>query len=559
MARPLRIPVTQARPAPAAVSPLFAALLDPACYPHPVARVRVLETHISWVLLTGEYAYKIKKPVYLGFLDFSTLGLRRHFCEEELRLNRRLAPELYLDLVEFRATPEGPRIGGEGPVLEYAIRMREFPQEALASRALARGAFGAAEVDALAALIAQFHGAAPLARASERYGTPEAVLSAALQNFEQMLPRVKAAPVDRTLRALRRWTEREFAARSDAFKARKDRGFVRECHGDLHLGNIVVLEGRPVPFDCIEFSDELRWIDAMNEAAFLAMDLEDRGRADLGWRFLNRYLESTGDYAGLAVLRFYLVYRALVRAKVHLLRSLQPGLLRAEKSRLARASHGYVELAGQLSAPRRPALILAHGLSGCGKTTLSQPLIEALGAVRVSSDLERKRAYGLAPLASSRSAVGSGLYSAVVNAATYRRLGALAQEALRAGFSVVVDAACLKRAEREAFRAIAERNEAPFVILDFHAPLEVLRARVTQRLARADDASEADLAVLEHQLAAREPLTPAEMAASFGVDGTAPPSHAMWQPLIERIRRTAGDKAPRRAGRAPRSDDEKSR
>jgi hypothetical protein len=559
MARPLRTPVTQAPPAPAAASPLFAALLDPACYPHPVAGVRLLETHISWVLLTGEYAYKIKKPVYLGFLDFSTLGLRRHYCEEELRLNRRLAPELYLDLVEIRRTPAGPRIGGEGPVLEYAIRMREFPQDALASRALARGAFGPPEIDTLAGLVARFHAGAPLARASERLGTPEVVLAAALQNFEQMLPRVKSAPVDRALRVLRRWTEREFAARSDAFAARKQRGFVRECHGDLHLGNIVVLDGRPVPFDCIEFNDELRWIDVMNEAAFLAMDLQDRGRADLGWRFLNRYLEATGDYAGLAVLRFYLVYRALVRAKVHLLRSLQPGLLRADKSRLARASQAYVELAGQLAAPGRPALILAHGLSGCGKTTLSQPLIEALGAVRVRSDLERKRAHGLAPLAASGSGVGSGLYSAVVNAATYRRLGELARDALRAGFSAVVDAACLKRAERESFRAIAEQLEAPFAILDFHAPLDVLRARITQRLARADDASEADLAVLERQLAVREPLTPAEMAATFVVDGTAPPTHEMWRPLIERLRRAASDKAPRRAGRAPRSDDEKSR
>ena len=554
MARPLRTPVTRAHPASAAAPPLFVALLDPACYPHPVAGVRVLETHISWVLLTGEYAYKIKKPVDLGFLDFSTLELRRHYCEEELRLNRRLAPELYLDLVELRGTPRWPRIGGEGPVLEVAIRMREFPQESLASRALARGAFGAAEVDALAALIARFHAGAPLARASERHGAPEAVLSAALQNFEQMLPRIKAAPEDRALRALRRWTEHEFAARSAAFAARKHQGFVRECHGDLHLGNIVVLDGRPVPFDCIEFNAELRWIDVMNEAAFLAMDLQDRGRGDLGWRFLNRYLEATGDYAGLAVLRFYLVYRALVRAKVHLLRSLQPGLLRAEKARLARASRGYVELAGQLAAPGRAALILAHGLSGCGKTTMTQPLAEALGAVRVRSDLERKRAQGLAPLTSSGSGVGSGLYSAVVNAATYRRLGELAQEALRAGFPVVVDAAGLKRAEREAFRAIAERFGVPFTILDFHAPLDVLRARIAQRLARANDASEADLAVLEHQLAAREPLTPAEMAATFAVDATAPPSYEMWRPLIERLHRSAGDKAPRRAGRAPRSD-----
>jgi len=534
---------------------LVAALTRAECYPHPVAEVRIIETHISWIVLTGAYAYKIKKPVLLGFLDFSTLGLRRHYCEEELRLNRRLAPELYLGLVEIRGTPEAPRVDGDGPVLEYAIRMREFPQESLASQALARVAFGAPEVDALAALVAQFHARAPLARAHESLGAPEAVLSSALQNVEQMLPLVRAAPDDRALRALRRWTEREFAARSGTFAARKQQGFVRECHGDLHLGNIVVLEGRPVPFDCIEFNDSLRWIDVMNEAAFLVMDLEDRDRRDLAWRFLNRYLEATGDYAGLAVLPFYLVYRALVRAKVHLMRSRQGGLRRTEKARLARAFEGYLRLAGQLAARERPALILAHGLAGCGKTTLTQPLVEALGAIRVRSDLERKRAHGVAPLASSGSGVGNGLYSAVINTATYRRLGELAQEALRAGFSVVVDAAFLKRAERDAFRAIAERLDAPFTILDFHAPLEVLRARITERLARADDASEADLAVLEHQLRAREPLTPAEMAASFAVDATVSPAHEMWRPLIVRLHRPASGKTPRPGARTLRPDD----
>jgi aminoglycoside phosphotransferase family enzyme/predicted kinase len=550
---------SRARSAPGIAPQLSAALQDPNCYPHPVAGVRVLETHISWVLLTGEYAYKIKKPVNLGFLDFTTLGLRRHYCAEELRLNRRLAPELYLDLVEVRGTPAAPRISGTGPVLEYAIRMREFPQASLASRALARGEFGPPEADALAARIARFHAEAPRARVEERFGAPDAVLADALRNFEQVLPIARSAPDERILRGLRRWTEREFASRRDAFAERKQEGMVRECHGDLHLGNIVLLEGRPVPFDCIEFNDGLRWIDVMNEAAFLAMDLEDRGRRDLAWRFLNRYLEATGDYAGLAVLPFYLVYRALVRAKVHLLRSRQAGLVRAEKSRLARAFQGYLALAARLAAPERPALILAHGLSGSGKTTLTQPLIEALGAVRVRSDLERKRAHGFAPLASSVSSVGTGIYSAGANTATYLRLAELAQEALRAGFSAVVDAAFLKRVERDAFRAIAERLEAPFMILEFRAPLEVLRERITHRLARADDASEADLAVLEHQLAAREPLTPAEMAVSFAVDATAPAAHEMWRPLIERLGAPARRKSARRGRRARRRHDEKRR
>ena len=513
----------------AAGTPLFAALTRPECYPHPVAEVRVIETHISWVMLTGQYAYKIKKPVNLGFADFSTLGLRRHYCEEELRLNRRLAPGLYLDVVAIRGSAQAPRIGGEGRLIDYAVKMREFPQEALASRALGRGAFGAAEIDALAATIAEFHAPSTTAAAGDRFGAPETVLASALQNFEQMLPLAKSAGDDRALRTLQQWTEREFAARQQAFASRKSGGFVRECHGDLHLGNIALLERRPVPFDCIEFNDELRWIDVMSEAAFLAMDLEDRGRGDLAWRFLNRYLEITGDYAGIEVLRFYLAYRALVRAKIHLMRSRQARLRRPEKLRLTQAFHGYLRLAGRYSAPRKAALIIAHGLSGSGKTRATQPLIEELGAVRLRSDLERKRLHGIEPLATTSSAPGGGIYSAEATSGVYRRLGLLAQSALGCGFPVVVDAAFLRRAEREAFRSIAEKAGVPFRILDFHVPLDVLRTRVEERRVRGDDASEAGLAVLERQIATREPLTPAEMAAAVTVDGTLPPAAGTWR------------------------------
>ncbi len=519
--------------------PLFAALARPECYPHPVAGTRVIETHLSWVILTGSFAYKIKKPVNLGFADFTTLGLRRHYCEEELRLNRRLAPGLYLDVVSIRGDARAPRVGGEGPVLDYAVKMREFPQEALASAQLAAGTFGAAETDALATRVADFHAATPAARPDDRLGTPGAVLSSALQNFEQMLPLIKTSPDDSILRALRHWTEREFAARQADFEARQRGGFVRECHGDLHLGNIVVLDGRPAPFDCIEFNEALRWIDVMSEIAFLAMDLEDRGRSDLAWRFLNRYLEATGDYAGFSVLRFHLVYRALVRAKVHLMRSRQLRQRRTEKSRLEQAFRGYLQLAERYAAPKGAALVLAHGLSGCGKTTASQPLVEQLGAVRLRSDLERKRLHGLAPLAASGSGLADGIYTAAETAATYRHLGMLAQIALGAGFPVVVDAAFLKRVERESFRAIAARCRTPFLILDFHVPLEILRARVEERRARADDASEAGLAVLERQIATREPLTPAEISAATTVDGTLAPAPERWRPVIQRLRRLA--------------------
>ena len=514
---------------------LLAALRRPGCYPHPVLRVRVIETHISWVLLTGRYAYKVKKPVNLGFADFSTLGLRRHYCEEELRLNRRLAPEIYLEVVAIRGDARAPRIGGDGPVLDYAVKMLEFPQEALASRRLAGGTFGSAEIDVLAARIAGFHDAAPVAPPGGPLGAPESVLAPALQNFAQILPLAATATDRQALHALRRWTRQEFAARRAVFDRRKSGGAIRECHGDLHLGNIAVLDGRPAPFDCIEFNDELRWVDVASEAAFLVMDLEDRGRRDLAWRFVNRYLEATGDYGGVAVLRFYLVYRALVRAKVHLMRARQPRVRRDEKLRLEQAFRHYLGLAQRYARPHGAALVITHGLSGCGKTTATQSLVEQIGAVRLRSDLERKRLHGIAPLGSSGSAPGAGIYTAESTTATYRSMGALARTVLEAGFPVVVDATFQLRAEREAFRAIAEKCGVPFLILDFHVPLDLLRTRVSERLARGNDASEAGLAVLERQIATREPLTPAETAAALAVDGARQPGRAAWRSACKRL------------------------
>jgi aminoglycoside phosphotransferase family enzyme/predicted kinase len=526
--------------------PLFAALQHPECYPHPVDEVRVIETHMSWVLLTGTYAYKIKKPVNLGFADFSTLGLRGHYCQEELRLNRRFTPDLYLDVVEIRGTPDAPRVGGDGPLLDYAVKMRQFHQDALAGNRLGREQLGAAEIDALAEGIAKFHAAAPVAKASGRLGSSSTIGEQALQNFDQMLLLVKSAPDDRLLRAERHWTDHEFELRRGALAARRRQGFVRECHGDLHLANIVVLDGRPVPFDCLEFNEELRWIDVMSEVAFLFMDLAHRGRGDLAWRFLNQYLAATGDYAGLEVFRFYAVYRALVRAKIRLIESSQRQQLVPARQRGKGAFREYLALAEKLSQPPAPALIIAHGLSGSGKTTATQSLIEQCGAIRLRSDIERKRLHGLAALSSSGSGIATGIYTRDANAATYRRLGELARLILGAGYSVVVDAAFLRRTEREAFRLLAEAAGVLFAILDFRAPLGVLRARVAERNARADDASEAGLAVLERQIATREPLTPAEMAVAVAVDGTGPVAAATWDPFKQSLRQRAVGTPPAR-------------
>jgi aminoglycoside phosphotransferase family enzyme/predicted kinase len=485
-------------------------LRDPARYPHSADRVEVLETHISWVLLAGDYAYKVKKPVNLGFLDFSTLAARRFFCDEELRLNRRTAPRLYLEVVPITGSESAPQLGGTGDAIEYAVKMRRFPQGALLSRMAQDGALGEAHIDALARVIAAFHARIARADPARAYGSPVEVLAPALQNVDQIEALIGSGAEVPELEQLRRWTRDEHARLRTTFEARKREGYVRECHGDLHLGNIALIDGEPTPFDGIEFNAALRWIDVMNEVAFLVMDLLDRRLPRFAYRFLNAYLEDTGDYAGLAVLRFYLVYRALVRAKVACIRAHQERVAAEDRGRAGREYLEYLRLAHSLAVDSRRALIVMHGLSGSGKTTIAQYLLETCAAVRVRSDVERKRLLGLAARARTGSAPGAGIYAADLTARTYAHLANLSRGILAAGYPAIVDATFLTHAQREAFAGLARDLGLPFAIAACEAPDAVLRDRVARRETEAKDASEAGLSVLEHQLARRESLSDAE-------------------------------------------------
>ncbi len=319
------------------------------------------------------------------------------------------------------------------------------------------------------------------------------------------------ADLDR-LGRLRGWSVAQGDALREVFAARQRDGFVRECHGDLHLGNIVLLDDTPVPFDGIEFSATLRWIDVISEIAFTVMDLLQRGWPQLAWRFLNAYLENTGDYSGIGVLRFYLAYRAMVRAKVAAIRANQEDPAQAEKEQAACRS--YLALAHDCLTRRRLALIITHGLPGCGKSTFAQIALERLGAIRVRSDVERKRLFGLDALADSRSQTGAGIYGEEATRRTYARLHELARNLIAAGFPVIVDAAFLRHAERESFYALAREMGVPFIIASLRTDGAILAQRLAQRSSRGDDASEADAAVLRTLQAVQEPLQNKELAAA---------------------------------------------
>lgn len=510
---------------------LIAALMRPAAFPHPVQALQLLETHISWVILTGEFAYKVKKPLDLQFLDYSSLERRRHFCAEELRLNRRTAPRLYLAVVPITGTPAAPSLGGDGPVLEYAVQMRQFPQEDLLSARLAAGQLAPDEVDSLARVVATFHVQAAVVPDAEPWGTPEEAHRPVQENFSQIRPRLADGEEQARLVRIAAWAQARQAALRPVFARRREEGRVRECHGDLHLGNLVLLDGVPCPFDGIEFSAALRWIDVMSDTAFLMMDLEQRGRPDLAWRFLDGYLQHTGDFDGLAVLDYYRSYRAMVRAKVTAIRLEQAG---ADDTLLPEYRR-YAQLAERYTRPVSPCLLITCGPSGSGKTFLTQPLLERRGMVRLRSDVERKRLFGLAADADSASALGGGIYSPAAGERTYARLLELAETILTAGFPVLVDATFLTGAQRTPFRALAGRLGVPFAILRFTADEATLYRRVTERRAGQRDASEADGAVLARQLAQQEPPAAEEQAHSLTIDSTQPPAPAALDQALQTL------------------------
>jgi aminoglycoside phosphotransferase family enzyme/predicted kinase len=486
---------------------LINALQNPALYPHPVDRFEVIETHISWVLLTGAYAYKLKKPVDFGFVNFTTLERRRFFCEEEVRLNQRMAPAWYLGVVAITGTLDRPRVGGPGAAIEYAVKMKQFPRDARLDLVLARGELTPDRLDSEVAAIAEFHGRAAVAAADSPFGTPERVAIRVQENLTTIREHLSDPGNLPLLERLDRRSRAKHAELAETFGARKRDGFIRECHGDLHLGNMAWVGTEPLIFDCIEFNDDLRWIDVMSEFAFLVMDLKHRGAEALSRRALNGYLEATGDYAGLRVLPYYYAYRSLVRAKVACLRLSQCHLGESERAAAAREVRGYLDLAAEPPNSDCPVLVITHGVSGSGKSHAALAVVETLGAVRIRSDVERKRLVGMPSDRRMLAEPGGGIYSADLTARTYARLGELAAASLDAGFSVVADATFLKRAQRDNLRALAQSRRVPFVVLAAQAPDSVLRERIVARARAGRDASDADLAVLDGQLRALESLT----------------------------------------------------
>ncbi len=508
---------------------LIQALLSPERYQHPVESVSLTETHGAWVLLAGEFAYKIKKPVRFPFMDFGTLSARRRACETEIRINRRFqshdrpATQLYLGVLPLIGTPDQPQWGlagsdGDGKAFEFAVQMRRFDESQRLDHLCQRGVLSPDHVRSLARRMAAFQTRAAVADPAKRWGHPAAAMRWPRDNIQTLADTLTSETDAALIRQLGEWTEERFGTIEPLLARRRQKDRVREGHGDLHLANLVLIDDEVLPFDGIEFNDELRWIDVANDMAFAWMDLLHQEQPGLANLLLSEWLDASGDVSAPAVWGFFASYRAGVRAKIAAIRLQQlggAGRSPEADTNLAQARR-YLALARDIARPPTPQLVITHGLSGCGKTWASSHwlLAEPSGrAIRLRSDVERKRLHGVNALAPSGSGLNAGLYTPQAHEDTYASLLARARNLLHDGWTVLVDAAFLRASERQAFATLAHAARCPFHIIAPTAPIDELRTRIRARQALGNDASEATVAVLEQQVDWLEPLTETERAA----------------------------------------------
>lgn len=475
----------------------------PSFYAHNVtAPIQVVQTHISFVILTGPFAYKIKKPVDLGFLDFSSLALRKHYCEEELRLNRRFAPRLYLDVLPVyesggRYSFDAP--SGEAEPVEYVLQMRQFREEDLLTHCLERGELTEDHMRTVAEKMVKAHARAETNEYIAGFGAPDRIRAIMDDNFAITRRYADRTISDEQLAAMESGIYGVLDRDRDLLDARSREGCTRECHGDLHLRNMCWFEGEIQFFDCIEFNEQYRFIDVMYELAFLAMDLEYRGAPALANVLINTYLEHSGDYSGAALLPMYMAVRGLVRGNVSSILLDEPEVAEHEREHALDSARSHFAYAAQRIKPSRPQLILVCGVSGVGKTTVACELAKRLGAIHIRSDVVRKHLAGV-PLHERSDAI----YSDAITRRTYGRLADLASPLLDHGWTVVLDATYRRAAFRDEAQNRAANAGAGFRIVHLDAPIDVLKERIRARL---EDVSDATPELIDAQIGEFEPFT----------------------------------------------------
>lgn len=506
-------------------------LLRPDAYSHPAPDVRLIETHISWVLLAGQFAYKLRKPVDFGFLDFTTLEKRRVDCDAEIELNRRLCPDLYLGVTNVVDRDGRLFIGGSGRALEPAVQMRRLSETGMLPVLLARGAADERLMERIAALLAKFHARAGTGPGVDEQGAIRAVRVNWTENFKQtdeFLGRTLAVSARDEIGG---YVDDFLATHADRLERRVRERRIRDGHGDLHAGSVCVMSRKIYLFDCIEFNARFRCADVAADIAFLAMDLDHLGRADLSHAFVDAYVRQSGDRELMNVLEFYKCYRAYVRGKVLSFRLNEPGLAAGDAEQITGESRAYFDLAHAYASPAaQPLVLVTMGLPASGKTTLARAIAGRLGLVHLSSDVLRKRLAGLQPTTHRYERFERGLYSRSMSRCTYAALKRHAARWLRKGQSVVIDATCGQAADRAVFRQLARRAGARFLVVVCQADDEVLRARLAARVQDPNSTSDARLELWPALRAAFNP--PEEVPGVMRVDTTLPSTVTVDQVLL---------------------------
>ena len=519
----------------AQLPPHLAGLRSPDAYSHPTGEIGLIQTHISFLLFAGDFVYKVKKPLDLGFLNFTTLELRRHFCEEEVRLNRRLCADTYLGVVPIVVRAEGVRVDGDGEAVEYAVRMRRLPEQGMMTPLLERDGVSAAMVRAVAERMAAFHANSERSEAIDALGGLDTAMANWRENFEQTESFIGRTISQEQFDDVRAFIERVGDEDGELFHARVREGRARDGHGDLRADAVCFKDTGVCIFDCIEFNERFRYSDVAADIAFLAMDLEDRGRGDLSDELMGGYLAASLDSTLPLLLPFYKCYRAYVRGKVDGFQLDQPEVDAAQKERATESAQRSFALAHRYATQTQtPALIITVGASGSGKSYLANALAAHLGAAIFSSDVVRKQLLGIDPMERRVEPLDSGIYDPESTERTYEALLAEARRWLERGKPVVLDASYLQRASRQAAQRLAGEMGVRFLALACEADESLVRERLSQREGEERSASDGRWEIYEAQQKRREAIDELPKASRLAVD-TARPLTQQIASAVERL------------------------
>jgi aminoglycoside phosphotransferase family enzyme/predicted kinase len=484
---------------------ILSALSNPDFYPHTVTAIQVEETHISRVFLTGDFVYKIKKPVDFGFLDYTTLEKRRRYCEQEVLLNRRLSENVYLDVVSITEEPTGYTLNGSGKPVEYAVKMRQLPKERTMLQLLRRGEFSLHMLRDLVQILVQFYQKTEKGPEIDAMGSRELIWVNIEEDFVQTNPFVSTVLDKVQFSELHRRVRTFLNSQAELFARRVQTGRIRDCHGDLRLGHIYFMDSVSI-IDCIEFNARFRYGDVASDLAFLAMDLDYNGFADIGQKLLAEYARSADDPEIFLLVDFYKCYRAHVRCKVECLRY-GAGDLSAPEAGLPKArAQSYFELAWRYADTfSRRTIWIVCGLSGSGKSTIAAELGKRMNLKCYRSDVIRKRLFGLSPEQQVVTTFGKSIYTPAASDKTYEQMLVESRKEMSRGRSVILDGTFGRLQHRVLARRLAEQMEANVIFIECRCRQSTLRQRLTAR-EKQKSISDARLEHLKAQSQAFEPL-----------------------------------------------------